>query len=105
MAASVHRNRLLPKNKVPWKSLNCNYHLPIGARKAVFFFLQDFNDSPPLVIKNVVVETKQEYKSEAREKLKAENALFYISYEYTGGVGKPGHMCLDVVDRTEEEAE
>ncbi|XP_020869872.1 UPF0725 protein At5g63820 isoform X2 [Arabidopsis lyrata subsp. lyrata] len=40
--------------------------------------------SPPLEINKVVVETKEDYISEAREKLHAENAIFYISYKYTG---------------------
>ncbi|KAG7540982.1 Protein MS5 [Arabidopsis thaliana x Arabidopsis arenosa] len=76
--------------------------------------------SPRLEVKKVVIETKEEYMTEAREKLKAENAIFYISYKYNGddraarGLagdhraivrktmdGKPGHMCLEVARRTE----
>ncbi|CAL9227363.1 unnamed protein product [Arabidopsis halleri] len=77
--------------------------------------------SPRLEVKKVVIETKEEYMTEAREKLKAENAIFYIIYNYNGddraarGLvgdhraivrktmdGKPGHMCLEVARRTEE---
>lgn len=73
-------------------------------------------------IKKVVIETKEEYTKEAREKLKAENAIFYISYRCTGGDessargligdhkailrktmdGKPGHMCIEVAGENEE---
>ncbi|XP_010461047.1 PREDICTED: UPF0725 protein At5g63820-like [Camelina sativa] len=69
--------------------------------------------SPPLEIKKVVVETKEDYMTEAREKLHAENAIFYISYKYKGvsscGIavdhraiirktmdGEPEHMCLEI---------
>ncbi|XP_019095903.1 PREDICTED: UPF0725 protein At4g29550-like [Camelina sativa] len=41
-------------------------------------------DSPPLEINKVVVETKEDYITEAREKLHAKNAIFYISYKYKG---------------------
>ncbi|VVB10855.1 unnamed protein product [Arabis nemorensis] len=74
--------------------------------------------SPPLEIKKVVIETNEEYITEAREKLKAKNAIYYISYKYIGDPssvwagdhksilrktmdGKPGHMCLEVADDEE----
>ncbi|OAO95936.1 hypothetical protein AXX17_AT5G63390 [Arabidopsis thaliana] len=38
----------------------------------------------PLEINKVVVETKEDYMTEAREKLHAVNAIFYISYKCTG---------------------
>ncbi|KAL1210612.1 hypothetical protein V5N11_006928 [Cardamine amara subsp. amara] len=69
--------------------------------------------SPRLEIKKVVVETREEATREPRENLKADNAIFYISYKYNGDPstglagdyksiirktmdGKPGHMCLEV---------
>jgi hypothetical protein len=65
--------------------------------------------SPPLEINKVVVETKEDYITEAREKLHAENAIFYISYKYTGVSssdhkaiirktmdGVPEHMSLEI---------
>ncbi|CAL9227364.1 unnamed protein product [Arabidopsis halleri] len=78
--------------------------------------------APPLLeIKKVVIETKEGYTSEAREILKAENAIFYISYKCTGGDcsargvagdhkaivrktmdGKPGHICIEVAGETEK---
>lgn len=83
--------------------------------------------SPPLEIYKVVVETKEDYTTEAREKLHAENAIFYISYKYRGvstsGIagdhkaiirktmdGVPEHMGLEVASehgssQTEEEEE
>lgn len=79
-------------------------------------------DAPPLLeIKNVVIETKEEYTTEACEKLKAKNAIFYISFKYNGDPstgwgagdhkaiirktmdGRLGHMCLEVARGTEEE--
>ncbi|KAL1210596.1 hypothetical protein V5N11_006913 [Cardamine amara subsp. amara] len=79
-------------------------------------------DAPPLLeMKNVVIETKEEYTTEAREKLQADNAIFYISFKYNGdpstgwGAGDHnaiirktmdgglGHMSLEVARRTEEE--
>ncbi|CAH8280717.1 unnamed protein product, partial [Arabidopsis lyrata] len=48
-------------------------------------FYSKAKTNPELVeINKVVVETKEDYISEAREKLHAENAIFYISYKYTG---------------------
>ena len=35
----------------------------------------------PLELNKVVVETLEDYTTEAREKLKADNAIFYISYK------------------------
>lgn len=35
----------------------------------------------PLELNSVVVETREDYTTEAREKLKADNAIFYISYK------------------------
>ncbi|KAL1221934.1 hypothetical protein V5N11_002929 [Cardamine amara subsp. amara] len=72
--------------------------------------------SPPLEINKVVVETKEDYIIEAREKLKAENAIFYICYKYKGVSsegfagdhqsivrktmdGRPGHMSLEVASQ------
>ncbi|CAL9244756.1 unnamed protein product [Arabidopsis halleri] len=65
--------------------------------------------SPPLEINKVVVETKEDYITEAREKLHAENAIFYISYKHIGVSssdhkaiirktmdGIPEHMSLEV---------
>ncbi|XP_019095754.1 PREDICTED: UPF0725 protein At5g63820-like [Camelina sativa] len=76
--------------------------------------------SPPLEINKVVVETKEDYMTEAREKLHAENAIFYIGYKYRGvsssGIavdhktiirktmdGEPEHMSLEIA--YEQEAE
>ena len=67
----------------------------------------------PLELKNVVVETFEDYTTEPSEKLKADNAIFYISYKCCSDPstplagdhraivrktmdGKPGHMCLEV---------
>lgn len=67
----------------------------------------------PLEIQKVVVETRGEAETEPRDKLKAANAIFYISFEcgddpITGDLanyravvrktmdGKPEHMRLDV---------
>ncbi|KAG7539094.1 Protein MS5 [Arabidopsis suecica] len=48
-------------------------------------FYSKAKTNPELVeINKVVVETKEDYITEAREKLHAENAIFYISYKYTG---------------------
>ncbi|EFH45671.1 hypothetical protein ARALYDRAFT_353827 [Arabidopsis lyrata subsp. lyrata] len=78
--------------------------------------------APPLLeIKKIVIETKEEYTIEAREKLKADSAIFYISYKCTGDAssarglagdhegiirktmdGKPEHMCIEVARETEE---
>ncbi|EFH56953.1 hypothetical protein ARALYDRAFT_901214 [Arabidopsis lyrata subsp. lyrata] len=69
----------------------------------------------PLEIKKVVVQTLEEYTTEAREKLKADNAIFYISYKCIADPstpwagehdaiirktmdGKPGHMSLEVAE-------
>ncbi|XP_010443431.1 PREDICTED: UPF0725 protein At5g63820-like [Camelina sativa] len=69
--------------------------------------------SPPLEINKLVVETKEDYITEAREKLHAKNAIFYISYKYRGDPsigftgdhraiirktmdGEPEHMCLEI---------
>ncbi|KAF2585426.1 hypothetical protein F2Q70_00034290 [Brassica cretica] len=67
---------------------------------------------PPLEIKKVVVVTKEDTE-EGHEKLKAHNAIYYVSYKYNGESsewardhkavirktmdGKPGHMYLEVV--------
>ncbi|CAE6009225.1 unnamed protein product [Arabidopsis arenosa] len=73
----------------------------------------------PLEIKKVVVETLEEYTTEAREKLKADNAIFYISYKCIADPstpwagehdaiirktmdGKPGHMSLEVAVTKEQ---
>ncbi|CAN8327526.1 unnamed protein product [Cochlearia groenlandica] len=73
--------------------------------------------SPPLEIKRVVVDSKEEYITQGCEKLKADNAIFYISYRYNGDNtwgwspdhkavirktmdGVPEHMCLEIADRT-----
>ncbi|VVB11120.1 unnamed protein product [Arabis nemorensis] len=79
----------------------------------------DVEATPPLEIKKVVIETKEEYITEAREKLKAKDAIFYIRYKYNGEPsssvwagdhkaiirktmdGKPGHMGLEVADDEE----
>ncbi|KAL1210665.1 hypothetical protein V5N11_006978 [Cardamine amara subsp. amara] len=70
-------------------------------------------DSLPLVTQKVIVETRGEAEREPREKLKAANAVFYISFvcgddpltrevtSYRAVVrktmdGKPGHMRLEV---------
>ncbi|KAF8087283.1 hypothetical protein N665_0593s0043 [Sinapis alba] len=66
---------------------------------------------PPLEIEKVVVVTKEDTE-EGHEKLKAQNAIFYVSYKYNGESsewardhkavirktmdGKPGHMYLEV---------
>ncbi|CAN7108914.1 unnamed protein product [Brassica rapa subsp. narinosa] len=66
---------------------------------------------PPLEIEKVVVVTK-ENTEEGHEKLKAHNAIFYVSYKYNGESsewagdhnavirktmdGKPGHMYIEV---------
>ncbi|CAL9244757.1 unnamed protein product [Arabidopsis halleri] len=48
-------------------------------------FYSKVKTNPELVeINEVVVETKEDYITEAREKLHAENAILYISYKYTG---------------------
>ncbi|XP_010452123.1 PREDICTED: UPF0725 protein At5g63820 [Camelina sativa] len=71
--------------------------------------------SPPLEINKLVVETKEDYITEAREKLHAKNAIFYISYKYRGEGdpsigftgdhraiirktmdGEPEHMCFEI---------
>ncbi|RID77878.1 hypothetical protein BRARA_A00750 [Brassica rapa] len=68
--------------------------------------------SPPLEIEKVVVVTKEDTE-EGHEKLKAQNAIFYVCYKYNGDYsewardhkavirktmdGKPGHMYLEVV--------
>ncbi|CAN7032881.1 unnamed protein product [Brassica rapa subsp. trilocularis] len=80
----------------------------------------------PLELKNVVVETFEDYTTEPSEKLKADNAIFYISYKCCsdpflrlGGPhfltgdhraivrkimdGKPGHMRLEVALTREQE--
>ncbi|EOA13805.1 hypothetical protein CARUB_v10026900mg [Capsella rubella] len=71
---------------------------------------------PTLEIDKVVVETKEDYTTEAREKLHAENAIFYISYKYKGDSstgfsadkraiirktmdGVPEHMTLEFTSR------
>ena len=67
---------------------------------------------PPLEIKRVVVVTKEDTE-EGHEKLKAQNAIYYVSYKYNGESsewardhkavirktmdGKPGHLYLEVV--------
>ncbi|KAJ0251696.1 hypothetical protein HA466_0126210 [Hirschfeldia incana] len=67
---------------------------------------------PPLEIEKVVVVTKEDTE-EGHEKLKAKDAVFYVSYKYIGEYsgwardhkavirktmdGKPGHMYLEVV--------
>ncbi|EFH55132.1 predicted protein, partial [Arabidopsis lyrata subsp. lyrata] len=73
----------------------------------------------PLEIKKVVVQTLEEYTTEAREKLKADNAIFYISYKCIADPstpwagehdaiirktmdGKPGHMSLEVAVTKEQ---
>ncbi|KAH0915681.1 hypothetical protein HID58_030127, partial [Brassica napus] len=67
----------------------------------------------PLELNSVVVETLEDYTTEPSEKLKADNAIFYISYKCCSDPstplagdhravvrktmdGKPGHMCLEV---------
>ncbi|XP_013596389.1 PREDICTED: UPF0725 protein At5g63820-like [Brassica oleracea var. oleracea] len=66
---------------------------------------------PPLEIEKVVVVTKKDAE-EGHEKLKAHNAIFYVSYKYNGESsewagdhsavirktrdGKPGHMYIEV---------
>ncbi|WZZ24494.1 hypothetical protein YC2023_007895 [Brassica napus] len=66
---------------------------------------------PPLEIEKVVVVTKEDTE-EGHEKLKAHNAIFYVSYKYNGESsewagdhsavirktrdGKPGHMYIEV---------
>nr|VDC97868.1 unnamed protein product [Brassica oleracea] len=74
----------------------------------------------PLELKNVVVETFEDYTTEPSEKLKADNAIFYISYKCCSDPstplagdhraivrktmdGKPGHMCLEVALTKEQE--
>ncbi|XP_018457231.1 UPF0725 protein At5g63820 [Raphanus sativus] len=70
-----------------------------------------FTAPPPLEIEKVVVVTKEDTE-EGHEKLKAHNAIFYVSYKYNGEYsgcardhravirktmdGKPGHMYLEV---------
>ncbi|KAG2290838.1 hypothetical protein Bca52824_037507 [Brassica carinata] len=73
----------------------------------------------PLELKNVVVETFEDYTTEPSEKLKADNAIFYISYKCCSDPstplagdhrdvvrktmdGKPGHMCLEINARGDE---
>ncbi|CAN6919322.1 unnamed protein product, partial [Brassica oleracea] len=67
---------------------------------------------PPLEIEKVVVVTKEDTE-EGHEKLKAHNAIFYVSYKYNGESSewardhkavirktmdrKPGHIYLEVV--------
>ncbi|CAF2147902.1 unnamed protein product [Brassica rapa subsp. narinosa] len=67
---------------------------------------------PPLEIEKVVVVTTEDTE-EGHEKLKAQNAIFYVNYKYNGEYtkwardhkavirktmdGKPGHMYLEVV--------
>ncbi|XP_033134500.1 UPF0725 protein At5g63820 isoform X2 [Brassica rapa] len=67
---------------------------------------------PPLEIEKVVVVTKEDTE-EGHEKLKAQNAIYYVSYKYNGESlewardhkavirktmdRKPGHMYLEVV--------
>lgn len=72
----------------------------------------DIADSLPLETQKMVVETRGEAATEAREMLKAPNAIFYISFSCgddpaTGELanyravvrktmdGKPGHMSLE----------
>lgn len=74
---------------------------------------RDVADCLPLETQNVVVETRGDAEREPLEKLKAANAVFYISFKcgddpltrevasYRAVVrkvmdGKPGHMCLEV---------
>ncbi|KAJ0251701.1 hypothetical protein HA466_0126250 [Hirschfeldia incana] len=75
---------------------------------------------PPLEIKKVVVVTKEDTE-EGHQKLKAHNAIFYISYKYNGESselardhqavirktmdGKPGHMYLEVAATADETKE
>ncbi|KAL1210666.1 hypothetical protein V5N11_006979 [Cardamine amara subsp. amara] len=71
--------------------------------------------APRLEIKRALVETREEARREPLEKLKAGNAIFYISYKYNGDPstglagdhkaiirktmdGYPGHMCLEVAE-------
>ncbi|KAG5390014.1 hypothetical protein IGI04_031555 [Brassica rapa subsp. trilocularis] len=68
----------------------------------------------PLELNSVVVETLEDYTTAPSEKLKADNAIFYISYKCCSDPstplagdhravvrktmdGKPGHMCLEIV--------
>nr|VDC99044.1 unnamed protein product [Brassica oleracea] len=74
----------------------------------------------PLELNSVVVETLEDYTTEPSEKLKADNAIFYISYKCCSDPstplagdhravvrktmdGKPGHMCLEVALTKEQE--
>ncbi|KAG7540981.1 Protein MS5 [Arabidopsis thaliana x Arabidopsis arenosa] len=77
------------------------------------FWPEDIAGCLPLDIQKVVVETRGEVETEPREKLKAANAIFYISFQcvydpvtgeeadYRAVVrktmdGKPGHIRLEV---------
>uniref|UniRef100_M4D215 Uncharacterized protein n=1 Tax=Brassica campestris TaxID=3711 RepID=M4D215_BRACM len=77
------------------------------------FSLQCLDAYLPLELNSVVVETLEDYTTEPSEKLKADNAIFYISYKCCSDPstplagdhravvrktmdGKPGHMCLEV---------
>ncbi|RID50815.1 hypothetical protein BRARA_H01517 [Brassica rapa] len=74
----------------------------------------------PLELNSVVVETLEDYTTAPSEKLKADNAIFYISYKCCSDPstplagdhravvrktmdGKPGHMCLEVALTKEQE--
>ncbi|XP_056847949.1 UPF0725 protein At4g29550-like [Raphanus sativus] len=77
----------------------------------------------PLELNSVVVETLEDYTTEPREKLKADNAIFYISYKCCTDPslvrlagdqlvvvrktmdGKPEHMSLEVSLTKEQEEE